>query len=161
MNKLLRQLSSEESAGPSEDVGLTEAVREAVQRCSGRQPEPSLRAGDQRPVVRLDRERLVAVLAHLVRNAQEATESEGDVTIELGMDGSVAKVSIQDDGCGMDPDFLRQRLFRPFDSTKGSQGMGIGAYQARAFARAHGGDMSVISRPGEGTRVVITLPANG
>ena len=161
MNKLLKQLNTGDPAGPRQDVVLNEAVREAVERCAGRSPEPDMEACAEQPVVRLDRERLVAVLTHLVRNAQEATESGGQVTVELDMDGSLARVSIQDNGCGMDPDFLRQRLFRPFDSTKGSQGMGIGAYQARAFARAHGGDMSVVSRPGEGTRVVITLPANG
>ena len=58
----------------------------------------------------------------------------------------------------MSAEFIRDRLFRPFDSTKGSQGMGIGAYQAREFARKIGGDLSVQSRLGEGTKVLITFP---
>ena len=58
----------------------------------------------------------------------------------------------------MTPEFIRDRLFRPFDSTKGAQGMGIGAYQAREFARKLGGDLSVQSSPGEGTTVSMTLP---
>ena len=63
-----------------------------------------------------------------------------------------------DDGAGMDEEFLRQRLFRPFDSTKGSKGMGIGAYQVREYARSLGGDVEVWSAPGRGTRFCIRLP---
>ena len=47
-----------------------------------------------------------------------------------------------------------QRLFRPFDSTKGSKGMGIGAYQTREYARWLGGDVEVQSTPGKGTRLL-------
>ena len=58
----------------------------------------------------------------------------------------------------MDPEFLRERLFRPFDSTKGSKGMGIGAYQVREYARELGGDVEVESTPGKGTTFTIVLP---
>jgi nitrogen-specific signal transduction histidine kinase len=58
----------------------------------------------------------------------------------------------------MEPEFIRDRLFRPFDSTKGSKGMGIGAYQARDYVRSLGGDVSVDSTPGVGTRFSIHLP---
>jgi signal transduction histidine kinase len=58
----------------------------------------------------------------------------------------------------MDADFLQHQLFRPFHSTKGSKGMGIGAYQAREFAQSVGGDVEVESRPGEGTRFSFIFP---
>jgi signal transduction histidine kinase len=58
----------------------------------------------------------------------------------------------------MDEKFIRNRLFKPFDSTKGSKGMGIGVYQARDFARAAGGDLTVSSVPNEGTRFRFILP---
>ncbi len=58
----------------------------------------------------------------------------------------------------MDAEFVRQRLFRPFDSTKGSKGMGIGAYQTREYARWLGGDVEVQSTPGKGTDFCIRLP---
>ena len=72
--------------------------------------------------------------------------------------GRAAEVRVEDDGRGMDSEFLRNRLFRPFDTTKGSKGMGIGAYQARAFVTASGGTMRVDSTPGIGTVVSIELP---
>jgi signal transduction histidine kinase len=58
----------------------------------------------------------------------------------------------------MPADFIRDRLFRPFDSTKGSQGMGIGAYQARTFVTESGGSLDVESEPDHGTQVLIRLP---
>ena len=67
-------------------------------------------------------------------------------------------IDITDTGSGMTPEFIRDRLFRPFDSTKGAQGMGIGAYQAREFARKLGGDLKVQSSPGEGTSLSMINP---
>ena len=68
------------------------------------------------------------------------------------------RLTVADDGAGMDAEFVQQRLFRPFHSTKGSKGMGIGAYQAREFARSLGGDVEVESRPGAGTQFSFILP---
>jgi len=103
-------------------------------------------------------EEFTMVLAHLIRNAQDAAESDGQVRVTLQRSKDAVVVIIADDGQGMTPEFVRERLFRPFDSTKGSQGMGIGAYQAREFARKMGGDISVQSEIGEGTRVSMTIP---
>ena len=58
----------------------------------------------------------------------------------------------------MTPEFVRKRLFHPFDSTKGSQGMGIGAYQAREYVVELGGQMEVASEPGKGTVFTVHLP---
>ena len=57
----------------------------------------------------------------------------------------------------MDRAFVRDRLFKPFDSTKGTQGVGIGAYQIRETIRAAGGKLIVNSEPGKGTELEITL----
>jgi len=72
--------------------------------------------------------------------------------------GVMAVIEVRDTGCGMDGDFLRNRLFRPFDSTKGRSGMGIGAYEAREFVRELGGQLDVQSEPGVGTCFQIRLP---
>jgi len=57
----------------------------------------------------------------------------------------------------MDDEFIRTRLFQPFDSTKGA-GMGIGAYECRETLRALGGTIEVDSTPGSGTRFRLSLP---
>ncbi len=71
----------------------------------------------------------------------------------------VAVLTVSDSGSGMTPQFVKERLFRPFDTTKGSKGMGIGAYQVREYVHSIGGRVSVWSAPGEGTRVTLRLPA--
>ena len=58
----------------------------------------------------------------------------------------------------MDPEFIRDHLFKPFDSTKGVKGMGIGAYQIRETIRSAGGDVEVSSEPGNGTILRMKLP---
>ena len=58
----------------------------------------------------------------------------------------------------MDKEFIRERLFRPFDSTKGKSGMGVGVYESRDYIHKLGGDIEVISRVGEGTTFRIRLP---
>ena len=98
------------------------------------------------------------VLTHVVRNAQDSCSEDGAVHVGLSRSDGAAIITVSDDGIGMSPEFVRDRLFRPFDSTKGSQGMGIGAYQAREFARRMGGDLVVESRQGKGTRVSISVP---
>jgi len=70
----------------------------------------------------------------------------------------VAVLTVSDTGSGMSPQFLKERLFRPFDTTKGSKGMGIGAYQVREYVRSLGGRVDVASEPGQGTRMTLRLP---
>ena len=53
--------------------------------------------------------------------------------------------------------FIRDRLFRPFDSTKGKAGLGIGVYEARDYIHKLGGDLEVISRVGEGSTFRVRL----
>jgi putative PEP-CTERM system histidine kinase len=158
MNKLLQQLQSGEAGGPRQRVRVVAAVADAVERCRSREPVPELVDESDDLHVWIDRERLTAVLAHLIRNAQEATERAGHVTVRvMQADGGVL-IEVIDDGGGMEPDFVRERLFRPFDTTKGSKGMGIGAYQARTFVVEAGGSLRVESEPGQGTRFSILLP---
>jgi signal transduction histidine kinase len=80
------------------------------------------------------------------------------VRIDVEDTARSVRLTVADDGAGMDADFLKHQLFRPFHSTKGSKGMGIGAYQAREFALSVGGDVEVESRPGEGTRFSFIFP---
>ena len=136
------------------DLGsLARAVAEAM---AGRHPvqvierEPCAAMGDARA--------LEQVLTHLVQNGIEASPSESPVFIGISIDGAACRVEIIDSGHGMSAEFLRTRLFRPFDTAKPG-GFGIGAYEARELVRGMGGQLQVESREGVGTRFVIRLPA--
>ncbi|MAF84340.1 MAG: PEP-CTERM system histidine kinase PrsK [Chromatiales bacterium] len=158
MNKLLRQLKSGDTSGPTERTLLSDALLGAIGSTENHKPEPRFENNGESLAVNIDRERFTTVVAHLIRNAQEATSADGSVIIRLNRDKDAAIIRIEDDGCGMPADFIRNRLFRPFDSTKGSKGMGIGAYQARTFVVDAGGSLEVESEPGHGTVVVIRMP---
>ena len=69
-----------------------------------------------------------------------------------------ACLTVEDDGSGMSAEFVKERLFKPFDTTKGSKGMGIGAYQVREYVRSVGGRVKVQSAPGQGTSFTFWLP---
>ena len=102
-------------------------------------------------------EGIAQVLTHLVQNAIEASPAAAPVFIGISADGPWARIEIIDSGHGMSPDFLRERLFRPFDSAKPG-GFGIGVYEARERVRGMGGRLEVESREGVGTRFIIRLP---
>jgi putative PEP-CTERM system histidine kinase len=104
-----------------------------------------------------DPEQLSSVLGHLLENARQAAGEEGRVALSLAVSDGLAIVEISDNGSGMDPDFIRDELFKPFRSTK-SAGLGIGAYQCREYIREIGGDLEVVSAPDAGTTVRITIP---
>jgi putative PEP-CTERM system histidine kinase len=161
MTRLIEQLKDSAANTAQQTVRLDELVANAVNRCSLRSPVPKLeRIAGEVIFVKADPERLGAVLEHVIRNAQDATPG-GTVTVQLGTAGDSAALTITDTGLGMDPEFVRERLFRPFDSTKGSKGMGIGAYQTREYVLMVGGHVEVQSSPGRGTSFSITLPLEG
>ena len=100
---------------------------------------------------------LQSVLTHVVTNAVEASEAGQPVLVRLTANAQSAIVTVEDTGCGMDPAFVRDQLFRPLHTTK-SGGHGIGAFQARELVRAAGGALEVTSVPNKGTCVRISLP---
>ncbi|MGH8318316.1 MAG: XrtA/PEP-CTERM system histidine kinase PrsK [Steroidobacteraceae bacterium] len=158
MTRLMEELRSGAAVEELHRTELGDICAEAVRRCAAVVPVPSLECRDRDVEVIVNRERLLQVLEHVVRNAQQATAPEGTVTVSVGRAGQQASIEVADSGCGMDAEFIRDRLFRPFDSTKGEQGFGIGAYQAREFARRCGGGVEVESAPGKGTRFILRLP---
>ncbi|NNF06419.1 MAG: GAF domain-containing protein [Candidatus Eisenbacteria bacterium] len=108
-----------------------------------------------------DREMLRRVLENLITNAIEAMEQHGTLRLTSKSFKHVQEprllFSVSDSGSGMDEKFIRERLFRPFATTK-SKGMGIGLYQCRIIVRAHRGDLAVHSVPNEGTTFELSLP---
>ena len=69
-------------------------------------------------------------------------------------------IDIKDTGHGMDEDFIRNRLFKPFDTTKGNAGIGIGMYESREYLRQLGGDIFVQSEAGKGAIISLQIPAD-
>ena len=90
-------------------------------------------------------------------NARDAVGSDGQIRIQTAQHEGRALLSIADNGCGMSPNFVRNSLFRPFQTTK-KQGLGIGMFQSKMIVEAHRGEIHVESKPGKGTRFGITLP---
>jgi putative PEP-CTERM system histidine kinase len=159
MNRMLEQLRKNRMQWkPAQRVDLGEELAEVVRARAGQAPVPRLECTDEALRILVDRDRLGVVLGHLVQNAQEATGRDGHVTVRLARDGDQALVEVVDDGVGMDPQFVRERLFKPFDTTKGNAGMGVGVYETREFVRAHGGSIDVESARGRGTTFRVRFP---
>lgn len=107
--------------------------------------------------VSANRDSLEQVLVHLVQNAIDASSEGMPVFLSLTRDGLHARIEVIDSGCGMSPDFVRTKLFKPFVSSKPG-GFGIGAFEARELVRAMKGRLEVESREGLGSRFVVCLP---
>jgi signal transduction histidine kinase len=103
-----------------------------------------------------DRDMLRQVLLNLVGNAYQAIVEGGTVTVGLTVDGPQLHLSVTDTGVGMDAEVSR-RVFEPFYTTK-ARGVGLGLAVSRRIVEAHGGDIDVVSAPGEGTTFTVTLP---
>jgi putative PEP-CTERM system histidine kinase len=158
MKRLMEQLTGASKAPTVRQTDLRDALKNAVDRCQSRSPVPSLDIGPDPLILEADSERLTSVFEHIIRNAQDATDQSGSIQVEATVGGGSALVSIRDSGQGMSSEFIRERLFRPFDSTKGSQSMGIGAHQARDYVRTLGGRIEVSSQIAVGTEFSISLP---
>ena len=158
MKAVMAQLKRGEAESRAKSTKVKFLVAAAVGRCAGKEPAPNLHMEGNGVALTVNAEEFTMVITHLLRNAQDATPAEGKVDVVFETDDNNVRIAIVDTGCGMSAQFIRDRLFRPFDSTKGVQGMGIGAYQAREFARKLGGDLKVVSEVGKGTRVTLSLP---
>lgn len=102
-------------------------------------------------------ERVERVLGHVVQNAFDATPAAGRVRLTLNSEGSQARVCITDTGCGMSEEFIQNRLFKPFQTTKAA-GMGIGAHESYQYVQELGGKIDVHSELNRGTTVTLLLP---
>lgn len=111
----------------------------------------------ERLATRGHEERLERVLGHLVQNALEATPPSGEVRVRASRFSGQVRVEVADTGAGMSEDFIRTRLFRPFNTTK-HNGMGIGTYESFQYIRELGGSIDVKSQEGTGTTLTVLLP---
>jgi putative PEP-CTERM system histidine kinase len=123
-------------------------------------PTPSLRVQkqlDPLPPVCVDAEQIEKVLVNLLVNARDAVGQNGAILVRTYRENGWATLLVRDNGCGMSPEFLRESLFRPFQTTKKS-GLGIGMFHSKMIVEAHRGRMEVDSQVGQGTTVRVLLP---
>lgn len=102
-------------------------------------------------------ERIERVIGHLIQNSLDATDRGGRVWAKLDRQGGLAQLEIGDTGHGMSEEFLRDRLFKPFQTTK-QAGMGIGAYESFQYVQELGGKVTVHSELNVGTTIRVLLP---
>src|SRR6185312_1611094 len=122
MKRILEKLKSGGSSEKPAPLLLAPLLQEAVKSKSVVEPKPVLEIEDAGMAVYANSVRLERVVGHLIQNAIEATARTGQVRVRLKKEESFAVVEIKDTGHGMSEEFIRERLFRPFESTK-SAGM--------------------------------------
>ena len=157
MNRMLTKLRDEPLTTRSASLSLDKLLEEVMASKSAFSLKPTLDIQAPSLRVRAEHEKLARVVGHVVQNAIEATPYTGQVSVTLSHEDKWGVIDVVDTGSGMDEGFIRERLFRPFASTKGT-GMGIGAYECREYIQELGGKVEVISRVGQGTRFSIRLP---
>jgi signal transduction histidine kinase len=114
------------------------------------------------PTVPCDSEGIHRALLNVITNALDAVEGVATprVEVKVWVDGTWAEIAVEDSGPGIPVD-QREAIFKPFVSTKGSRGTGLGLPVSRKILREHGGDLVVEGAPGGGARFVMRIPVAG
>lgn len=112
------------------------------------------------PVSHIDPGQMTKVLTNLLLNADEATQGQGTIRVSTSSRNGTIRISVRDDGCGIAEEFLKKRLFKPFETTK-KNGMGIGLFHCKAIVELHRGGLEVESAPGQGSVFRVILPISG
>ncbi|SNY51682.1 putative PEP-CTERM system histidine kinase [Arsukibacterium tuosuense] len=159
LQNMLSQLTNKRPDQQTDSlISVGRLVQDVIEnRCAVRKPVPVLHI-EQDCTIFIDKDRFSSVLFHLIDNAQHATEADGEVTVTITEHANQLKLTIADTGCGMSDEFIQNRLFKAFDSTKGNAGMGIGAHDALHFVEQQGGQLSVKSVPDQGSTFTLLLP---
>lgn len=160
MQRLVQQLKQPGQQFEQHDINLVDVIKDIFTTYEKHVIDLDfINQHDLHPVLHCNRENLTSAIKHIVQNALESCGKKGRVILQLSSQGpSLIFLKIMDNGSGMTKEFISERLFQPFDSTKGVSGMGVGVYQSREFLRSIKGDLSVVSSPGEGSTFTMTIP---
>ncbi len=146
-------------------VNLNDVVREAMDLVSYRFGVEGIAVGGRLdptlPPVSGDTIRLEQVVVNLLSNAIDALRAippPRHLTVDTWVENAMVSVAVADNGRGVAPE-IAARLFRPFATTKGRRGTGLGLYISRQTAREAGGDLDLVPSTGGGARFVLSLPA--
>ncbi len=108
------------------------------------------------PAVLVDEVQVKQVFFNVVKNALQAMDDGGILELESGVSDRFAWMAIEDNGCGMDSEKL-SAIYEPYHTTK-SEGTGLGMMIVQRIMRDHGGEISINSEPGKGTRFILRFP---
>ncbi len=158
MNRLMMQLKQGDTIGSQQTISLKKVLAEVLEQRSQQSPIPEFNGIETDVQVIADHDRLGSVFEHVIQNAQEAAGKKGKVMVSVSQNAEQAVITIQDNGQGMSQAFVQDGLFKPFETTKGLTGMGIGAYESREYILAIGGDVEVDSKIEFGTRFRLLIP---
>jgi len=146
------------------NVNLNDVVRGALDLVSYRFGVDEITVGGRLdaslPPVQGDVIKLEQVVVNLLANAIDALRAvtpPRNLTVDTWVQDAQVSVAVGDNGKGVAPE-IAPRLFRPFATTKGHRGTGLGLYVSRQIAREAGGDLALTSPPGFGARFVLSLP---
>ncbi|MCS6849576.1 MAG: ATP-binding protein [Gemmataceae bacterium] len=156
---------SKEREPAIEETDLNQLVQDVLELVRGRAKEVNARLetrlDEQLPRVPCDAEGIHRALLNIVTNALDAVEDRPNATVgvatQLEPEGTWARIIVVDNGVGV-PAHKINDIFKPFVSTKGSKGTGLGLPVSRKILREHGGDILVQSQPGKGSKFVLRLP---
>ena len=158
LDKVLDQLRNKQVLESKEEsINVSEVIKQVVAQRNIQLPTIQVIIESEVSLM-IEKETFASVLNHLLQNAQEATNDQGWVKISSTEVNNSLVIAIQDNGSGMTEEFIKQRLFKPFDTTKGNAGMGIGVYEAKQFIESVGGTIKVNSFENEGSLFEITIP---
>jgi putative PEP-CTERM system histidine kinase len=159
INELITRLSvlRHELAVQAVECDLNQLVNDALKGQDQSMGVEVLQELGPIPKVKLDPAQIEKVLTNLVINAREAVGSHGKVRIQTGRRNGWVVLAVADNGCGMTPEFIENRLFRPFQTTK-KKGIGIGMFHCKMIVEAHRGRIEVESELGKGTAFRVLLP---
>jgi CheY-like chemotaxis protein len=147
-------------------VDLNRVVSDVVELTRGRWQDAMVARGHQLqvtlelsdiPNVRGSEAELREAVTNLLINAIEACPVGGRISLATRTDGRGVVLALVDTGVGMPGDVGRKAL-EPFFTTKGLKSTGLGLSVTHGIVRRHGGDLTIDSRPGEGTTVTVRLP---
>ncbi|NJD62810.1 MAG: GHKL domain-containing protein [Deltaproteobacteria bacterium] len=136
---------------------LNDVARDALSGLNGALGSRIVGEFGKIPAVAIDPIQMKKVVTNLVLNAEEAMAAKGEIRLSTTESDGKVVLMVSDTGCGMTRDFIEERLFKPFSTTK-SGGFGIGLYQVKGIVEAHGGTIEVESAVGRGSTFRVLLP---
>ena len=139
---------------------LSEVVRSALSDFDPPSGVSIVEEYEEAPCPALNVSQISKVVTNLVLNALESVGEKGRICVRTYEENGWSVFEVDDDGPGMDGEFINRSLFRPFKTTK-EKGLGIGLYQCRSIVEAHGGRIEALSKLGEGATFRVSIPGPG